>query len=89
MLIRAKSNRGSAPVRPTEGTGQTGQDLGSRDEQQPAGQLLQIQILISFYEFKQDFGDSRSTSWVFHSHDLVHQNLLNCNTLILLKIWLY
>jgi hypothetical protein len=25
----------------------------------------------------QDFGDSRSTSWAFHIHDLVPQNLLN------------
>jgi hypothetical protein len=38
---------GLAPVRLVGGTGQTGQDLGARDEQQPAGQLLQIQIPIS------------------------------------------
>jgi hypothetical protein len=31
----------------------------------------------SLHEFAQDFGDSKSTSWAFHSHDLVHQNLLN------------
>jgi hypothetical protein len=62
-----------------EGTGQTGQGLGARDEQQLARQLLQIQIPISYllHELALDFGDCRSTSWTFHSHDLVHQNLLN------------
>jgi hypothetical protein len=31
----------------------------------------------SLHRFAQDFGDTRSTSWAYHSYDLLHQNLLN------------
>jgi hypothetical protein len=68
---RDKSHKGLAPVRPVT--------PGQLEMNNTRGQLPQIQLrsLESLHGFVQDFGDSRNTSWVLHSQDLVHQNLLN------------
>jgi hypothetical protein len=67
-------------------TGQTGErhrsdwcDLSSRDEQHPRVNYTKSNSRSpeSLHGFVQDFGDSRNTSWVLHSQDLVHQNMLN------------
>jgi hypothetical protein len=67
-------------------TGQTGEkyrsdqcDLSSRDEQHPPvnSPKSNSRSPESLHGFVQDFRDSRNTSWVLHSQDLVHQNLLN------------
>jgi hypothetical protein len=65
------SDRWWAPVIPIR--------LGNSGWTAPAGQLPRIQLLISQFapRIRTRLWDSRNTSWVLHSQDLVHQNLLN------------
>ena len=76
---RDKSHQGLAPVRPVKSTGQTGRAWAARAEQRPRvnSSKSNSRSPDSLHGFAQDFGDSRNTSWVLHSQDLVHQNLSN------------
>jgi hypothetical protein len=79
MLIRAKTQQGSAPVRPVRGTGQTGVAWASLDEQHQRVNTPKSKPWSpeSLHGLAQYFGDSRNTSWEVHSQDFVHQNLPN------------
>jgi hypothetical protein len=60
-------------------TGQTGETWAARDEQNPwvNSSKSKSQSPDSLHGFKQDFVDSRNTSWALHSLVMVRQNSLN------------
>jgi hypothetical protein len=67
------------PVRLVTSTGQTGHAWAARDEELPRvnSSKTNSRSPDSLHGFRQDFGDSRNTSWALHSQVMVHQNSLN------------
>jgi hypothetical protein len=74
-----KSHKGLTLVRPVKSTGQTGETCAARDEQNPRVNSFKSNSRSpdSLHGSKQDFGDSRNTSWTLHCQVMVHQNSLN------------
>jgi hypothetical protein len=60
-------------------TGQTGHAWATQDEQHPRvnSSKTNSRSPDSLHGSKQDFGDSRNTSWALHCQVMVHQNSLN------------
>jgi hypothetical protein len=79
QLTRGKSHKRLTPVKPVTSTGQTGHAWAARDEQHPRvnSPKSNSRSPDSLHGSEQDFGDSRNTSWAFHSQVMVHQNSLN------------
>jgi hypothetical protein len=72
LRVLHRSDRPLAPVRPVKPW-----QLGMSTQPQVNSPKSKYRSPDPLHRFKQDFGDSSITSWAFHSHDLVHQNLLN------------
>jgi hypothetical protein len=78
QLTQGKSHKWHTPVKPVTSTGQTSQAWAAWEEQHPwvNSSKTNSRSLDSLHGFKQDFGDSRNTSWALHSQVIVHQNSL-------------
>jgi hypothetical protein len=70
-----KSHTSHTPVKLVTSTSQTGHAWATRDEHHPHvnSSKTNLQSPDSLHSFKQDFGDSRNTSWALHSQVMVHQ----------------